>query len=238
MMRCCKKCGALLEDEATVCDFCGAVLEIPKAEEPVPHTPAEVTPEEITLPAPRRKFYKKKWFILVCIVLAMVLAALTVIACVQISAPMQAVAYYEEILNGDCTHLVEVAPMEFWESISGRYGSTEECLADQARYIESIRKTSGISKSAKVVDRELLSTEDLTGITDKLQKRYGISPDRVTAAQQLIIKLDSQYQDRSTTSAGLLIAVKIDSKWYLWYESTDNFWIYGLTYVGIQDVYG
>ena len=237
MMRCCKHCGALLEDEAKVCDFCGAVPEIPKVEEPASQVPAEAVTENIPAPAPKKKFYKRKWFIIGCIALALVLAAVAVIACMQISAPMQAIAYYEEILNGDCTHLIELAPMEFWEPLTKEYDSMDECLANLTRYIEAIYKSSERSISAKVVDRELLSKEDLISITDILQERYDISPDRVTSAQQLIIKFVYQYPDDTITSASLLIAIQIDSEWYLWDESRGVFLLYNWAYPG-SGMYG
>ena len=64
MMRCCKHCGALLEDEAKVCDFCGAILEVPAPVEPAPQ-PIEtaVATDALPEPTPKKKIPKKKWFI-------------------------------------------------------------------------------------------------------------------------------------------------------------------------------
>ena len=100
MMRCCKHCGALLEDDATICNFCGAALEVPKFE-PAPEkvAVAEAPVQEVTEAPTKKPFSKKKLFITIGIAIGVIAMAVAVL--LLFFNPHVAVSKYEAVLNGE-----------------------------------------------------------------------------------------------------------------------------------------
>ena len=225
MMRCCKHCGALLEDEAKVCDFCGAILEVPAPVEPAPQ-PIEtaVATEALPEPTPKKKIPKKKWFIFGGIVLAVI--AIAVAVNMLFFSPHTAVRRYETVINGEFDELKSLAPQEYWDYVAESSGKTVE------QYIETLvknRKESYLAQTSnedsfygkflstkiQVLDTEEISAAELSGIKDTLDEMYGIDASRVGSAYRLCLKITSKYSKESSSLAGTTTAIKIGSKWYL-----------------------
>ena len=128
MMRCCKYCGALLEDEAKVCDFCGAVLEntpnvIPAPQEPPAVIPIPSEESEVTVPpTPKKKLSKKT--VLICVGVVLALIAIAVAVNMLFFNPHVAVDRYETVINGEFNKLKDLAPKEYWAYIAEQNNTT------------------------------------------------------------------------------------------------------------------
>jgi len=135
MMRCCKHCGALLEDDAKVCDFCGAVLEVPPAVIPAPQESPAVVPAsqevtaEVAKPAPKKKLSKKAIFIVSGILLAVI--AIAVAVNMLFFNPHAPVATYEAVMNGDFDKVEDLAPREYWAYIAESRDKTVDAYLNE-----------------------------------------------------------------------------------------------------------
>lgn len=225
MMHCCKHCGALLEDEAKVCNFCGTVLEAPQPVAPVPQEVVEVVTEAVTEPTPKKKFAKKKWLIIGGIAAAVI--AIAVGAYLLFFNPHIAVDKYFAVMNGDIEKLESLAPQEYWALRAESYdsASVEEYLSQRQDSLENYllqlqTKDSGIfgklkSISYKVLDTEKVTRDNLNGIKEALDTRYRIDPSTVHDAYHLVIKITYNGTENTYTYASYLTSVKIGSDWYL-----------------------
>ena len=230
MMRCCKHCGALLEDDATVCNFCGAALEVPKFE-PAPEKVAvveapvhEATPETAQA-APRKKLSKKAWlFGIGGIALAAIIIAVAVN--MLFFNPDSAVKNLEAVQNGKVDHLEALVPKELWETVARKQNiSVNEHIAIRSEalkksYLSNISEENGyygklLSYEMDVLDREKVSAADVAGIKKALEKTYNIDADRVGTAYKLFVKVTRKGTKDIYHSAQIITAVKIDSTWYL-----------------------
>lgn len=210
MMKCCNHCGALLEDDALACPHCGTAYESATAE---PVIPLKVT-EESPKPATKKKLSKKAFFFIAGGVLVAVVAIIIAINCIQLSAPLPAVELYGAILNGNTGHLADLAPIEYWEQVA--YNTTaDEFIERKAQELAYTFGNRPYHKSHDLVDNETVSKDELNSIRNWLQESYQISSDRVKSAQQLILKVVDRDSDIIYTSTNAMIAVQIDSKWYL-----------------------
>ena len=226
MIRCCKHCGALLEDEAQVCDFCGTVLEAPKDIEPAPQgvvAPQEVS-EEITEAPVKKKLSKKSIFFLVGGIALVIIAAIVAVN-LLVPNPHLAVDKYETVLNGEFYKLESLAPQEYWDYMA----ESSNTSVDQ--YIENLAKKREenylkqmsqdtvlgklLAKELHVLDTEKVRTAEMTGIRNNLEEEYNISADRVQAAYKLILKVTQKATKGSSSFTGMVTAVQIDSEWYL-----------------------
>ena len=219
MMRYCKHCGSLQEEDVQVCGFCGADLEV-TTPEPVP----QEQPSETPASAPR-KIPKKPLLIGGGILLAVVILAVTVYF--QFFGHHYAVLKYESVMNGNYMLHESLAPKEYWEQMAAKSGlSVKEFLNQQKESMEKSRKEylksmeadygKNPTRSLQVVDSEELNEERLTDLKNALQATYGISPSRVKSARTLILKITLKGADKSLTTAGTVKAVQIDSQWYLY----------------------
>jgi hypothetical protein len=229
MMRCCKHCGALLEDDVQVCDFCGAVLEVPKAEPValpvvVEEAPAQEVTKEVSEAPSRKKLTKKAALFLVG---GIVLAVLAVIVAVNllIFNPHIAVDKYEAVLNGDFDKIETLAPKEYWDYMAERTNmTTNQYIEDLAKlreetYLAQMSQDSVIGKllgkELRVLDTEKVNANELAGIGNALEEEYGISADRVHAAYRLILKYTAKGSKESSSTSSMVTAIRIDSDWYL-----------------------
>jgi hypothetical protein len=218
MMRYCKHCGSLQEEDVQVCGFCGAVLEV-ITPEPVP----QEQPSETPASAPR-KIPKKPLLIGGGILLAVVILAVAVY--LLFFGHHYAVLKYESVMNGNYMLFESLAPKEYWEDAAAKKGlSIKEYLDQREESLEKTRKEyvksmesdygKNFSRSLQVVDSEEISEKELSSIKDSLQETYGIAPSRVKSARTLIVKFTLKGADKSHTDAGVLKAIQIDSQWYL-----------------------
>ena len=240
MMRCCKHCGALLEDEAKVCDFCGAVLEVPQNVIPAPQEAPAVIPvpqvatETAAQPAKKKKLSKKTLFIVCGVLLAVIVIA--VAFNILIPNPHVAVNQYKPLLNGEFDKLEELAPKEYWEQVAKNQKVTvQQYLETRIAYLEErYEKQTAVTNSSlgnfvsvdlKVVDAEKVKEKDLAGIKKALEETYGIDADRVKNAHKLIVKMTRIYTEDSHSVPISVSAVQIDSKWYLisYSKGSDNY---------------
>ena len=212
MMKCCEHCGALLEDDALACPHCGTAYETLK------ETAVAVQPqtEETVTPLSKKKLNKKTILFIAGGILITVVAVILVINSIQLSALSTAVKHYEEIINGDAQQLSELAPMEFWETAAQQRGKTvDKYLSSSIANIERIFGNSKANYSLEIVYREAVSNDELKDLKSTLEERYGIAPRRVKSVQRLILKENYQQGEFTGTSGMLVIAVQIDTKWYL-----------------------
>ena len=228
MMRCCKYCGALLEDDAQICDFCGATLETPQLEpapEPVAveEAPVGETAEESTETPDKKLFPKKKLFIIggiavgvICVIVAVLLLYFN---------PHVAASKYEAVLNGEVDKLKSLAPQEYWDTVA------EQCQTDSDGYIEDLSEIleenysqqlsqesllgKYVSTKLQVLNTEKLNRTDMAGVKNALEETYGIDQDRVKSAYKLFLKVISKGTKESSSMASMVTAIKIDSEWYL-----------------------
>ena len=228
MMRCCKHCGALLEDDVQVCDFCGAVLEVPKAEPValpvvVEEAPAQEVTKEVSEAPSRKKLSKKSWLIIAGIALAVIAVIVTVN--LLIFSPHIAVDKYEAVLNGDFDKIETLAPKEYWDYMAERTNmTTNQYIEDLAKlreetYLTQMSQDSVIGKllgkELRVLDTEKVNANELAGIGNALEEEYGISADRVHAAYRLILKYTAKGSKESSSTSSMVTAIRIDSDWYL-----------------------
>lgn len=229
MLRCCKYCGALLEAETKVCEFCGKALESPQPEptpEPEPvvqEAVPELTTEEPS-PAPKKKLSKRTLWIAGAALIAVIALVLAIV--LPPLACLTAVQTYEDIINGDYADLKDLAPQEYWElAVAGSSTTVDTYLrrftdrlkdqAEQSR--EKLEQFYGKDHtvSIKIVEHEKVSTDDLNGIRDYLEENFGISPNRIKSAYNLILKLTRKGTEYSRSVIAYVAAVQIDSQWYL-----------------------
>ena len=233
MMRCCKHCGALLEDDAKVCDFCGSAFEIPESAPQQQEQPAELPAEEST-PVPKKGINKKKLFIAGGALLGVIV--LVVAICFLCFGHYYAVHKYESVMNGNFRQLKTLAPAEYWEQKAKENDLSVREYIDKR--IESLEKNFESNKeswqekygdhfyrSLEVVDSEEVTKEVLSGIKDALQETYNIKPSRVHSAHTLILKITFKGSEKSNTHATVVTAIQIDSQWYLIrYGRVDTFY--------------
>ena len=120
--------------------------------------------------------------------------------------------------------------MEFWETAAQQKGqSVDEYLSRKSSEIERTFGSSKTSYSLEIVYREAVSNDEQKSIKSTLEERFGITPHRVKSIQRLILKENYRYGEFTGTSGILIIAVQIDSQWYLINERyNDLFVICGL----------
>jgi hypothetical protein len=228
MMRCCKHCGALLEDDVQVCDFCGAVLEVPKAEPValpvvVEEAPAREVTEEVSEAPSRKKLSKKSWLIIAGIALAVIAVIVTVN--LLIFSPHIAVDKYEAVLNGDFDKIETLAPKEYWDYMAERTNMTKnQYIEDLAKnrkenYLEQMSQDTIIgkllSRELRVLDTEKVNANELAGIRTALEEEYGISSHRIHSAYSLILKVTTKGSKESSSYSSRITAIRIDTEWYL-----------------------
>ena len=228
MMRCCKHCGALLEDDVQVCDFCGAVLEVPKAEPValpvvVEEAPAQEVTKEVSEAPSRKKLSKKSWLIIAGIALAVIAVIVTVN--LLIFSPHIAVDKYEAVMNGEFKKIADLAPKEYWEKmaeqnqtsvdkyIKKRIETLEEDYLQRTTQEGSFGKE--LSVEVEILDTYKVSATHFAGIKEALKSKYDIDPDRVNSAYKLHLKIIRKYTKDTIDHAGLVTAIQIDSQWYL-----------------------
>lgn len=212
MMKCCKNCGSLLEDDALACPHCGTAYETLK------ETAVAVQPqtEETVTPLSKKKLNKKTILFIAGGFFITVVAIILVINSIQLSALSTAVKHYEEIINGDAQQLSELAPMEFWETAAQQKGqSVDKYLSRKSSEIERTFGSSKTSYSLEIVYREGVSNDEQKSLKSALEERYGIAPTRVKGMQKLILKQIYQTRGYDSASGMLVIAVQIDDQWYL-----------------------
>ncbi|MBE6959520.1 MAG: zinc ribbon domain-containing protein [Ruminococcaceae bacterium] len=224
MMRCCKHCGALLEDDAKVCDFCGAVLEVPKFE-PAPEkvAVAEAPVQEVTEAPTKKPFSKKKLFIIIGIAIGVIAVAVAVL--LLFFNPHVAVSKYEAVLNGEFDKVESLAPQECWNT------AAKQSKMDTDKYIDTLTETleknhlkklaqesilgKFVSIKLQVLNTEELNDTDMTGVKEALEETYGIDQSRIKSAYKLFLKVVSKGTKESSSVASMVTAIKIDSEWYL-----------------------
>ena len=242
MMRCCKHCGALLEDEAKVCEFCGAVLEMPAPVEPAPQ-PVEtaVATDAPSTPTPKKKIPKKKWFIIGGIVTAVI--ALVLGAYLLFFNPHIAVDRYETVMNGEFDKLESLAPKEYWTYCAKNSGaqSVEAYIAQRKKvmektFLQSQSEDNGYygklkSITYKVLDTEKVPKSDIKGIKEALDEHYGIDPASVQDAYNMVIKVTYHGTTREYSTSAYVTAIRIGSNWYLMrYSAYQN--KYSVSFIG------
>lgn len=229
MMRCCKHCGALLEDDAQVCNFCGAVLETPNAEptaEPVvvDEPPTQEVTEAISEAPTKKKLSKKAKFFLAGGI-ALIVIAVIVAVNLLVFNPHIAVDKYETVLNGDFDKMESLAPKEYWDYIAEQsHMSTEKYIEDLAKnrkenYLEQMSQDTIIgkllSRELRVLDTEKVNANELAGIRTALEEEYGISSHRIHSAYSLILKVTTKGSKESSSYSSRITAIRIDTEWYL-----------------------
>jgi RNA polymerase subunit RPABC4/transcription elongation factor Spt4 len=222
MMKCCEHCGALLEDDALACPHCGTAYETLK------ETAVAVQPqtEETVTPLSKKKLNKKTILFITGGILITVVAVILVNNSILLSALSTAVKHYEEIINGDAQQLSELAPMEYWETKAQQQGqSVDKYLSRKSSEIERTFGSSKTSYSLEIVYREAVSNDEQKSIKSTLEERFGITPHRVKSVQRLILKENYRYGEFTGTSGILIIAVQIDSQWYLINERYNDLFI-------------
>ena len=235
MMRCCKYCGALLEDDAQICDFCGAALEVPQLEPAPEYVPAAETPppevtEELTEAAPKKKHFKKARLFMIG---GIVLAVIAVIVAVNLLFfnPHIAVNKYVAVMNGEFENLEDLAPREYWElQAKNKETTVDQFISDrieslEANYSQNTTEDSTLGKElsteVKVLYTYHVSEMHFAGIKEAIESKYGIDSSRVKSAYKLHLKITRKFTKDSIDYAGLTTAVQIDSQWYLIRYSTD-----------------
>ena len=227
MIHCCKHCGALLEDETQVCDFCGAVLEAPKDAEPAPQevvAPQEITEKNTATPV-KKKLSKKSIFFLAG---GIVLAIIAVISAVALFANTSnsAITTYEAVMNGDVDRLVDLAPMEYWEAIANSENTTVDAyIAEKAtrlknRYLSSTTEEYSplgklLSIEMQVLDREPVNNAILSALKNNLERRYEIDSQRIGSAYHLFVKTTREFTQDTRYFADIITVIEIDSQWYM-----------------------
>ena len=245
MMRCCKYCGALLEDEAKVCDFCGAVLEntpnvIPAPQEPPAVIPIPSEESEVTVPpTPKKKLSKKT--VLICVGVVLALIAIAVAVNMLFFNPHVAVDRYETVINGEFNKLKDLAPKEYWAYIAEQNNTTvDKYIAERIKSLEEshsqalTQETSygtALSAEIHVVDTYKVSAMHLAGIKKALESKYGIEGHRIKSAYKLHLKVIQNYTKDCIDYAGLVTAVQIDSQWYLirYTSNPDSYYVSFIT---------
>ena len=225
MIRYCKKCGSLLDDNATVCDFCGAKLELPKTE-PTPTTTTEPHAEiPAETPAPKKKWTKKQWLIFGSIVLGVI--AVIVAAYLLFFDPSIAVRRYSEVLNGKYNQLESLAPKEYWTT-SAQNADAQSVEAYIDLKVESLRETMNHyhdndngtygklkSMSHEVIDTTKVPADELDGIKETLSEKYDIDSWRVGSAYNLFVKVTYHGSYWDYVTPGYITSIQIDGEWYL-----------------------
>ena len=212
MMKCCKNCGSLLEDDALACPHCGTAYDSPA--EQIVIVSKEV--EQSATPTAKKKLSKKSILFIAGGLLITIVAIMLIIHSIQLSALSTAVKHYEEIINGDAQQLSELAPMEYWETKAQQKGqSVDKYLSRKSSEIERTFGSSKTSYSLEIVYREGVSNDEQKSLKSALEERYGIAPTRVKGMQKLILKQIYQTRGYDSASGMLVIAVQIDDQWYL-----------------------
>ena len=227
MIHCCKKCGALLEDEAKVCDFCGTVLDLANATEDAPQAAEPVAAE--TAAIPQKRSPKKKLLIVGGIALGVI--AIAVAAFLLFYYPSTPVAAatavdkYFSVVLGNADQAESLAPEEYWIKEAGRYQSTESYLERQIAYIDSYYEAWTESRKEaygddftfeyKVIDSELLTGDEADEIASALVSEYDISKSRISFIYRLFIKTTTEGSVKKNVYARQVYAVRIGSAWYL-----------------------
>ena len=222
----CKHCGALLDEDAKVCDFCGSALEVSQAE-----APHQVQPVDAPAPAPKKWLTKKKLLIAGGILLGIVVIAVAVYF--LFFGHYYAVQKYETVMNGNFKQLKTLAPEEYWVYLANNKGVSVSDYIDNR--IESMEKNWADTQfnreeiygdnyhiSLTVVDSEVLDADLLLKLKDALKRDYNILPSRVVTARTLILKVHGEGSKLDYSGAAVVYAMQIDAHWYLFRYSKSN----------------
>ena len=135
MIQYCKNCGSLLDQDATVCTFCGTSYT-PESPVVEPAEPTEATsPVEKTSPTPLTARQKKTLIIAGITLLSAIILALTVYFLPF--GTRHAVAKFQAVANGDLLQVESLAPAEYWDTQAAQQDcSRQEYLADYRAKIE------------------------------------------------------------------------------------------------------
>lgn len=225
----CKHCGTLLEEDAKVCPFCGKTVELsaPKPE-PTESPVAESAP--VQKAAPKKLQISARTLLIGIGAIALVAVIMIITVCIQYFAPVPAVERFEALKNKDYDVLESLAPAEFWEAMAPSNQTAEQYIDKRKDFLKrSMASTSTGTLQFDIVDREATPSEDLDKIKDILQERYNISPSRVKAGQNLILKVTESHTDSLYSICEMYeIAIQIDSDWYLWNNTSNQFLIHNL----------
>lgn len=229
MIHYCKHCGTLLEKDAKVCPFCGKTVEL-SAPKPEPTEPPVAESAPVQKAAPKKLQISAKALLIGIGVITFAMVIAIVIVCVQYFAPIPAVERFEALKNKDYDVLESLAPAEFWEAMAPSNQTAEQYIDKRKDYLKrSMAFTSTGTLKFDIVDREATPNEDLDRIKDILQEHYGISPNRVKVGQNLILKVTQSVTDSlHSVSEMYVIAIQIDSTWYLWSRTSNLFLIHNL----------
>jgi hypothetical protein len=235
MMRCCKHCGALLEDESLVCPYCNTDLASPKTAEPVAQVATEAVAEATAEAAPRRKSSKKKLLIAGGIIAGVI--AITVAVFLLFFNPAAAVDRYFSVVLDKTDQVASLAPDEYWEYKAKRSGYSKENYLERetesaehylTQWTEAKKKAYGddFTFEYKIIDRELLTGDEADKIKNALDVEFKISQYRVSSIYRLFIKTTDKGSLQKDVYARQAYAVQIDSQWYLihYYELSDGPW--------------
>ena len=218
-MRYCKHCGSLLEDDAQVCSYCSAILEV-AGPEPDPQAQSG----EAIAPAPKKMLNKKPFFITGGILLGIII--LSVAVYFLFFGHYYALHKYESVMNGNFKQIKTLAPEEYWEKVAKSSKlSVNEYLKKRIEYLEKdedphakyMREFYGddYSVSVKIVDSEEISQKVLSEIKKSLKERYDIDPNRIKSGQKLFLKTVISGTKNTNTIPSAIAAIQIDAQWYL-----------------------
>ena len=227
MIHCCKKCGALLEDEATVCDFCGTVLELANTTQTAPQTAEPVAEEAATIPQKRSP--KKKLLIVGSIVLGVIAIAVAFFLLFYYpstpAAATAAVDKYFSVVLGNADRAESLAPEEYWIKKAGIHQAKEAYLERQIEYIDAYYASWTNSRKEaygddftfeyQVIDTELLTGDEADAIANALGSEYDISEHRISFIYRLFVKTTTKGSVKKDVYARQVYAVRIGSEWYL-----------------------
>lgn len=130
--------------------------------------------------------------------------------------------YFDFSIKCNINNLSELAPEEFWQSITNDYGVTVENIKNELK--ESYEKQltalkNEFGESVKVVytilDEKELDKYDLEDIKQNLSIGYGISMESVEKAVEIELKYTINGSYNEDTEKQNMVLVKIGNKWYI-----------------------
>ena len=222
MIHYCKHCGALLEDDAKVCSFCNAAVEIPVEEPEAPAPVVEVPPKKSFFTALDAK--QKKTLIIASSVLLGTIILVVAIYFLFFGSHYAAVKF-NAVINGSYWQLESLAPREYWDAQAKKGDMTrKEYIKDQIESLkefqvsldESYGKRFGddYALTVSVLYSEPAEDDILPTVQNALAKQYSIDPSRVTAVHNMYLKGVISGSESSYTTVGSIMAVQLDGQWY------------------------
>ncbi len=234
-MRFCPRCGIMVNDDSFMfCQSCGAEIK------PIPNTPTPNTP--ITDPAPKKAKKKNKAlpFIIIGIVLAVLVAALTLyFVVIKDYGIKKAVSIYEDVFNckGGTSAIQDLYPDSFWDWLDEEYDLDRDYVLEEFEdRIKDDEFDFGLDQKdvkikLKLIDiRKIEDKDAYEMISEAVAERYDVKESHISDIVRLNLKHEYDFNPRKADKeyryyAQIMLedgfvrssdyAVKIYNKWYI-----------------------